>query len=297
MPERTPPANSGYGYVAQSVMRNSKFSKVAKAIYGVLAVFADSDSLEAHPSTSFIHSIIGVTPQTFRNNRKQLMAADVIRIEYQHRTPIYTMTANNFIENGGGYGYLPKSVMLDHTLSRNARVLYAYLASFAGMRGKAHPSIELIRSELGMSLDTLYSCRNELKEHGLMTITKSKADKTQKYFNNVYTLTENQRILGSHQQLNDRFYTQSGLKPIDYYKLAYDNIKLTSEQEFKLEQYSDLHDWDVVNLAIWKARRHKKPFNYIIGIIDRWDLLQIETVEQAKANDDEFYTALSKYDW
>lgn len=148
-----------------------------------------------------------------------------------------------------------------------------------------------------MSLDTLYSCRNELEQHGLITITKNKSNGSQKYFNNVYTLIENQRILGSHQQLNDHFYTQSGLKPIDYYKLAYDNIELTSEQEFKLEQYSDLHDCDVVNLAIWKARRHKKPFNYIIGIIDRWDLLQIETVEQAKANDDEFYSALSKGDW
>ena len=191
----------------------------------------------------------------------------------------------------------PKSVMLNAKLSRNTRVLYAYLASFAGMQGKAHPSIELIKSELGMNLDTLYGCRKELSEHDLITVSKSKASDSQKYFNNVYILIENQRILGSHQQLNDRFYTQSGLKPIDYYKLAYDNIELTNEQIFKLQNYSDLHDWDVVNLAIWKARRHKKPFNYIIGILNRWDLLQLETVEEIKANDDSFYSALSKGDW
>lgn len=288
MTQRTPPEN-GYGYVTQSVMRNPKISKIAKAILCVIAVFADPVTWEAHPSTKMIRSILKLDPVAFRNHRKELVEAGYIEFERKGNQIIYTVLVNvNLFTGGGeGYGFIPKSVMLDSTLSRNARVLYCYLASFAGMRGTAFPTRDTILSELVMGRNTMYLCRKELEEHGLLTILHRMNDDKSRYLPNIYTLTENKRIFGG-EQLSDDFYAPEGIPPVNYYQLAYDNTEPNIIQAQKLEDYADRNDWDLVNYAIWKARRLRKPFSYFQAIMDKWEMIGLDTVGDAKELDSSF---------
>lgn len=287
MTQRTPPEN-GYGYVIQSVMRNPKISKIAKAILCVIAVFADPVTWEAYPSTKMICSILKLSPATFRKHRQELVSIGYISFKREGNKIVYMLWINETMVRGSGYGFIPKSVMLDSTLSRNTRVFYCYLASFAGMRGIAFPIIQTILSELGLSLATMYKCRKELEERGLLKVQHRMNDDKSKYLPNIYTLTENKRIFGG-EQLSDNFYVPEGIPPVNYYQLAYDNTKPNIIQAQKLEDYADRNDWDLVNYAIWKARRLRKPFTYFQAIMDKWEMIGLDTVGDAKELDDSFW--------
>ena len=60
-----------------------------------------------------------------------------------------------------GYGVLPKYVMLDRDLSLTAKTIYAFLCSLAGNGETTYPSVETIKSYLGIG-ESAYSAR--LKE-------------------------------------------------------------------------------------------------------------------------------------
>lgn len=287
MTQRTPPEN-GYGYVIQSVMRNPKISKIAKAILCVIAVFADPTTWEAHPSTKMICSILKLSPATFRKHRQELVSIGYISFKREGNKIVYMLWINETMVRGNGYGFIPKSVMLDSTLSRNTRVFYCYLASFAGMRGIAFPIIQTILSELGLSLATMYKCRKELEERGLLKVQHRMNDDKSKYLPNIYTLTENKRIFGG-EQLSDDFYAPEGIPPINYYQLVYDNIEPFPQQAEKLEEYGNQQDWDLVNYAIWQARRRKKPFNYFKAIMDKFEVMGVESIEEARELKSEFW--------
>jgi hypothetical protein len=79
--------------------------------------------------------------------------------------------------------------MRDSSLSPGAKLVYAYICSFAGAGGSAFPSLELICSELCISEKKMYKNRNELIEKGLITVKKKRIGK--KYSNNIYTLVTN----------------------------------------------------------------------------------------------------------
>ena len=51
-----------------------------------------------------------------------------------------------------GYGTVPKLVMQDLNLSIEAKAIYSYLCSFAGAGKTAFPSVELIKSDLGIGV-------------------------------------------------------------------------------------------------------------------------------------------------
>ncbi|MFL0168265.1 helix-turn-helix domain-containing protein [Candidatus Clostridium helianthi] len=88
-----------------------------------------------------------------------------------------------------GYGVIPKQVMRDSSISTGAKLVYAYICSFAGAGGNAFPSLDLICSELCISEKKMYKCRNELIDKGLITVKKKRIGS--KYSNNIYTLVTN----------------------------------------------------------------------------------------------------------
>lgn len=88
-----------------------------------------------------------------------------------------------------GYGLLAQKVMRDKDLSSKAKLIYAYLCSFAGMNSTgertAFPSVKLICNELGIkSDDTFYKHRKQLIEKGYITIEKQR--KQGNFYNNIY---------------------------------------------------------------------------------------------------------------
>lgn len=80
-------------------------------------------------------------------------------------------------DKSGGYGLVYQSVMRNKDISRGAKVLYAYLSSFAGASGKAFPSRTTICKELNLGVETYGKYKDELKEHGVLEVRQERSKK------------------------------------------------------------------------------------------------------------------------
>lgn len=85
-----------------------------------------------------------------------------------------------------GFGFSPKSVMRDKTLSIEAKAIYAYLASYAGSGMVAFPSVGLICSDLNISERRFLKHRKQLEDKGYITIKRER--KESGFSNNIYNL-------------------------------------------------------------------------------------------------------------
>lgn len=78
----------------------------------------------------------------------------------------------------GAYGIVYQEVMRNHDLPGNSKLIYAYLAAFAGNGDECYPSVETICKELGMTKTTMYKYMNVLVEDGVI-------EKKQTYVGNL----------------------------------------------------------------------------------------------------------------
>lgn len=78
----------------------------------------------------------------------------------------------------GAYGIVYQEIMRSPDLPGNSKLIYAYLAAFAGNGDECYPSVETIRKELGMTKTTLYKYMNILVECGVI-------EKKQTYVGNL----------------------------------------------------------------------------------------------------------------
>ncbi|NLD32275.1 MAG: hypothetical protein GX662_08465 [Trichococcus flocculiformis] len=85
-----------------------------------------------------------------------------------------------------GYGYSPKKITRDASLSIEAKAIYAYLASFADEEGKAYPGIELMCHELNISEKRFHRHKKQLIDQGFITLERERTDNG--WSNNIYTL-------------------------------------------------------------------------------------------------------------
>ena len=85
-----------------------------------------------------------------------------------------------------GYGVIPKAVMQDRNLSATAKLLYAYLSSFAGADNFCFPSKEKIMFDLGLSQGTISKYLKELVQHGLVSVSQKKEGG--RFSHNLYSL-------------------------------------------------------------------------------------------------------------
>lgn len=68
----------------------------------------------------------------------------------------------------GAYGIVYQNIMRNLELPGNAKLIYAYLAVFAGSNDECYPSIETICKELHMTKTTMYKYMNVLVEYGVV---------------------------------------------------------------------------------------------------------------------------------
>ena len=86
-----------------------------------------------------------------------------------------------------GYGVLPKYVMLDRDLSLTAKTIYAFLCSLAGNGETTYPSVETIKSYLGIG-ESAYSARlKELLDAGYI-LREKRREANARFAHNLYTI-------------------------------------------------------------------------------------------------------------
>lgn len=88
-----------------------------------------------------------------------------------------------------GFGLLAQHVMRDRSLHKNAKLIYAYLCSYAwgntNAKRTAFPSVDIQCTDLGMSEDTYYKYRKQLITKGYINVEKQKNEKGQ-FSRNLY---------------------------------------------------------------------------------------------------------------
>ncbi len=90
--------------------------------------------------------------------------------------------------NANGYGIIPKLVMQDKRLTRDAKCIYAYFCSFAGTGSKAFPSVAKICDDLNYgSDDTFRKHFKLLVKYGYVKVEQQRAKKGS-FAKNIYTL-------------------------------------------------------------------------------------------------------------
>lgn len=76
------------------------------------------------------------------------------------------------IENNGllqsGYGLIPRVIMRSSKLTKHDKLVYAFLASFAGATYQCFPGQKLIAKELGIGIATVNKAIKHLAELGLI---------------------------------------------------------------------------------------------------------------------------------
>lgn len=93
-----------------------------------------------------------------------------------------------------GWGIVYQEIMRDRDISPEAKCIYAYLASLAGMKNVCYPSIDTLIYELGMSKNRIAKHMNQLLEKGI--VEKVREHNGNLYGRNIYRITHEKETLG-----------------------------------------------------------------------------------------------------
>ena len=168
----------GYGILPKYPMLDDTLTLEAKGIYALFCSYAGSGST-AFPGWQRIVGLLGVNKDTYYKHLRLLIEQGYLQVE-RMKTPgakgfqrnCYTLIScpekfraiarEQYQEKryaviragglrSGGYGYIPKSVMLDERLTLQEKAVYAYYCVFTGAGESACPKKEDILRHLGVS--------------------------------------------------------------------------------------------------------------------------------------------------
>ncbi|GHP14303.1 hypothetical protein YK48G_17280 [Lentilactobacillus fungorum] len=293
---------TGYGYVVASMMR-SALPRKAKLLYCFLTVFADSTTWEAHPKVNFICYSLGMTAQTFRKYRDALHDFVIVSKSKDGRNSYFLKVNEANVSNKEiqtkGYGYLPKAIMLDPELDGNSKLIYAFLAAYAGQSGITYPSVGLVASSLGMNHNTYYKYQRPLVKRGLIKITRRFDGR--KNQNNIYTLIPNTKLFADNEQpyqgMNEgrRYldYDEMTQSPLVYFETLYGHDP-TQQQKDQMNEFGHYHNQVWVNYALYEAKRRNRPYAYAYKLMKQWHNLSLVDINDVMDFQDEWYADKGK---
>lgn len=192
----------GYGLIPKYAMRDADLSIAEKAVYAYLCSLAGSQ-FETFPSVSTIQSHLKIGSRAYASYMGRLAETGYVVIEKTRaagnrfdknlyriterpkkyfleppKTPkgekiLKTIRADGIL--GGGYGFIPKLVMLDDRLELKSKGIYAYFAAFTGAGEIAFPSRDQILRDLRITKGTYYRYFNPLLDLNYITIQRNKS--------------------------------------------------------------------------------------------------------------------------
>ena len=190
----------GYGILFKFPMLDTALTIEAKGIYCYICSYAGSDST-AFPGRDKIMADLRMCKDAYYRHYQLLLDNDYLRVEQRNMggnshgfmKNVYEIVerprkfaaqphsprledAYARIRSGGlhdgGFGYIPRAVMVDERLSVKAKALYGYYRSFSGAGAAACPEKKDLLYHLGIS-DKLYlRLMGELTRLGYITVTQ-----------------------------------------------------------------------------------------------------------------------------
>lgn len=239
----------GFGLVYKGVLQSKDLNLKAKAIYAYLCAFA-GNSNKCYPSVKKITNDLNIDYQTFLKYRKELVSKGLIKIEKEknkfnaNNTYIIEIDTENIKLNLSdedfyncnirkykdikkyGFGVISRAIMMDSSISINAKAQYAYLCSLAGTTNNAFPSLERILATLKLSINTYYKAFNELLAKG-------------------YIKAIQRRIKGKFS-VNDYYICEKPLNEDEEIKLVQRDIKFYSKyrenSQSTINNYNEIYN-------------------------------------------------------
>lgn len=188
----------GYGIICKFPMTDPELGLSAKAVYAMICAMAGSDG-SAFPSRDKITGYLKIGKDKCTAAMKELSAQGYLSVSRrtlangQYTSNEYTIESNpkkfreeKYESSGGsltssfsytgimkaGYGMLPRLLVMDTRLSYQAKVIYAYLASFTGAGTVAFPKTSLIQYHLGISRSTYQRHMHQLIETNYISVVQ-----------------------------------------------------------------------------------------------------------------------------
>ena len=210
----------GYGKIYKTVMRNRSIPLLAKTIYAYLCAYAGCGQ-SAFPKREKILRDLQINKDTFTKHLARLVKDGYIAKERTaagnrylilqsvpalEESPASLEKQNTdflVLENvaAHGFGTVPKLVMLDPSLTPQAKAIYAYFASFTGAGTTAFPRRTTIMRELKIgSAGTYYQHFNQLVERGYITVEQQKSGG--RFDVCIYRLNRERWIMGCPKNRN-----------------------------------------------------------------------------------------------
>lgn len=205
------------------------------------------------------------------------------------------------------FGILPKGVMKDTDLNIQAKALYAYLCAYAGNKGSAFPSVELIKHELNISKDTFYKYIKELENSGYIAKEKERATGGQ-FKRNIYYLrstpcpkkpdtalpdtdiqdTNNNSINNNSINNNNNNNSVDWDKIQTKYFKTYNSMLPTTKVPLIQSYIDDGMEEELILYALDLSLKAKaKHFNYTKSILDSWIDKGLMTLNKVKESEKE----------
>lgn len=102
-----------------------------------------------------------------------------------------------------GYGILPKMVMKDERLSREAKLVYSHISCYAGAGPSSYPSRELIAKETKIPYKSLGKYIKELRAYGYIT-TQARRNSRNQFTSCLYIINRapviDEQLLREHEE-------------------------------------------------------------------------------------------------
>ena len=193
--------HKGYGIIPKALMLDRDLSLEAKAIYAYIASFAGAGET-AFPGRDKILRDLDISKTRYYKHFDQLKDAGYISVVQENlggnghgfQNNVFTLVSVpkkylsiplpdrnvSVIRVSGlkacGYGFIPKSVMTDSSITIKAKGLYAYYCSFSGAGDSAMPKKASILYHLGISDDTYVKHNRLLIEKNYIEVVQRYAD-------------------------------------------------------------------------------------------------------------------------
>lgn len=192
----------GFGIIPKYAMRDPDLGCWSKLVYAYLCSLSGSGN-QTWPRRETILRDLDIGKNTYYSAQKELTSQGYITIHQSRQgnrqgTNIYTLIAcpekikqqhksytknktkdvNRVISSGlkaGGYGMLPRLVMQDGRLWPKAKLVYAYLASYAGAGCVAFPSNQMVIAELQLNRRAWQRSVRELSVYGYLKVIQRRS--------------------------------------------------------------------------------------------------------------------------
>lgn len=191
----------GYGILPKFTMLDETLTLEAKAIYAYLCSYTGRGNT-LFPGRQRILDDLQVNKDTYYKHYRLLLEQGYVTVQQQRSDSgffknVYTMVScpekfarspeKDYLQRsydtirlsglkGAGYGFIPKAVMADQSLSLKAKGVYAYYCSFTGAGESAHPDRDTVLRHLGISAKLLSKYTRELKARNYITVSQRLTD-------------------------------------------------------------------------------------------------------------------------